>query len=217
GKIGLKQYVRFCRTQKEALQHSKYTLPHSVQLTQEKVIEYLQMIKPGSTVPPEHITIRSRHLKELIVLHMLYQVLRSHICRSVMKKLLGEPLDRPAPDISTQAFSIRDMYELPNTSSLDQLELARMNECFLSARTQALDSTNVLANLLQIAYVCKFNLYCLGPTAIFAIKELMVVHAGMAKHTNHYTRWNCHKRLANIFEILRTLRYWSPALNMFVA
>ncbi|ORX71261.1 hypothetical protein DL89DRAFT_321639 [Linderina pennispora] len=132
GKISLKQY------------HSKYTLPHSVQLTQEKVIEYLQMIK-------------SR-------------------------------ID------SLSAYA--DMYDLPNTSSLDQLELARMNECFLSARTQALDSTNVLANLLQIAYVCKFNLYCLGPTAIFAIEELMI---------------------RNIFEILRTLRYWSPALNLFVA
>ncbi|KAJ1948676.1 hypothetical protein FBU59_001482 [Linderina macrospora] len=217
GKIGLKQYVRFCRAQKVSLQRTKYTLPESTKLTQEKVVEYLQMIKPGSNVPHEHISTRARHLKELIALYIMFQVLRSRVCRSVLKKMLGEDLNSLPPDISTQAFSIRDMYDLPSASSFDQLELARMNEYFLSVRSQALDSANVLANLLQIAYTCKFNLYCLGPLVIFGIEELLIAHVSMAKHTNHYIRWNSHKRLANILEMLRTLRYWSPALNLFVA
>ncbi|KAJ1948823.1 hypothetical protein EC988_005015 [Linderina pennispora] len=153
----------------------------------------------------------------MTVLLLLYHTSMIRANRFVMKAMLGEPLSAPAPNVETQVFGIRDLYDSTTSPKQVRDSIGHMNFYFHGCRIQAVKSANSLCHLVQAAYACKFNFYTLGSPIIFSIFELMVVHISFLRSRDSDIGWRAKSRLANIFNILRMLRHWAPALHTFVA
>ncbi|KAJ2810960.1 hypothetical protein FBU31_007873, partial [Coemansia sp. 'formosensis'] len=62
-----------------------------------------------------------------------------------------------------------------------------------------------------------FNFYTLGSMVVFSICDLLVMNISSIKNRDPIIAWRAKSKLSNVFNILRLLRHWAPALNMFVA
>lgn len=210
--LSLVDFLRDLTVFKEHMRSWRYTLPSELVLDQRMMSEYQDLIRSGSTATWQDIDLRASKLKDVIVLLMTYHMFLVRANRFALKLMLDEPLDRPPPDILTEAFAIRDLYDTTRESK----GLGHLNFFFQGCRIEAIRSSNALCSLTQAANACKFNFYTLGPPIIFAVFELLVVSVGLLKNRDGEIRWRAKGRLSNVFNILRRLRHWAPALHMFV-
>ncbi|KAJ2890766.1 hypothetical protein GGI21_006064, partial [Coemansia aciculifera] len=181
------------------------------------VAGYLDSIRAESQTSPDEIDLRAARLKDAIILLMTYHSFIIRANRFAMKAMLGEPLDMPPPDVSTAAFHIRDLFDSTTSPQEVKEYLGDMNLTFHVCRVDALKAADALCSLIQAIYACKFNFYTLGSTVIFCISDLLVTDISLLKNHDVNVAWRAKSRLTNVFNILRILRHWAPALNMFVA
>ncbi|KAJ1963375.1 hypothetical protein GGI12_002094 [Dipsacomyces acuminosporus] len=217
GTIGLIQLLKGLWVFRERMRIWRYSLPQRIALNAEKVSEYLDTIKLESSASPRDIDLQASHLKDTTMLLLVYHMFLIRVNRFAMKMMLGEPLNLPPPDISTAAFGIRDLYDSAKSPKIVTDNLGMMNIYFHICRIQALESTNSLCNIVQAAYSCKFNFYTLGSPFIFSIYELLVTYVSFLRSHDKNIAWRSKSRLSNVFNILRMLRHWAPALHIFVA
>ncbi|KAJ1880766.1 hypothetical protein H4R99_005047 [Coemansia sp. RSA 1722] len=217
GNTGLGQLLKGLWVYKERMRMWRYSLPPELVLDNTMVDQYLDIINPASPATQREIDIRSSRLKDIIMLLMTYHTFVVRANRYVMKMMLGEPLNVPAPDVSTMGFGIRDLYDSKTSPQMVQEGLGHMNMYFHGCRIQAIKSANALCSIIQAAYACRFNFYTLGSPIIFTVFELLVVYISFLHNHDANIVWRSKARLSNIFNILRMLRHWAPALHMFVA
>ncbi|KAJ2411213.1 hypothetical protein GGI10_004379, partial [Coemansia sp. RSA 2530] len=217
GQIGFDKLLKGLWAFKERMRAWRYSLPADLVVDNSMVAGYLDAIRVESQASSDEIDLRAARLKDAIVLFLTYHSFIIRANRFVMKAMLGEPLDLPPPDISTAAFNIRDLYDSTAPSQAVKASLGDMNFAFHGCRTQALESGNALCNIVQAAYMCKFNFYTLGSTVVFSISDLLAMNIGLLKNRDANIVWRAKSKLSNVFNILRLLRHWAPALNMFVS
>ncbi|KAJ2853348.1 hypothetical protein J3B02_003186, partial [Coemansia erecta] len=111
GQIGLGQLLKGLWVYKERMRMWRYSLPAELVLDNAMVDGYLDTINPRSSATQREIDLRSSRLKDIIMLLMTYHTFVVRANRYVMKMMLGEPLNVPAPDVSTMGFGIRDLYD----------------------------------------------------------------------------------------------------------
>ncbi|KAJ2028897.1 hypothetical protein IW146_006364 [Coemansia sp. RSA 922] len=217
GQIGFDKLLKGLWAFKERMRVWRYSLPKELVVDNSMVAGYLDAIRAESPASPDDIDLRAARLKEAIVLLLTYHSFIIRANRFVMKAMLGEPLDMPPPDVSTAAFNIRDLYDSTASPQAVTESLGDMNLAFHGCRSQSLESGNALCNIIQAAYACKFNFYTLGSMVVFSICDLLVINTSSVKHRDANIAWRAKSKLSNVFNILRLLRHWAPALNMFVA
>ncbi|KAJ2722760.1 hypothetical protein GGI07_003088 [Coemansia sp. Benny D115] len=217
GEIGLSQLLKGLWVYKERMRMWRYSLPADLILDSTMVEEYLKAIRPGSEATARDIDLHASRLKEVLMLLMTYHTFVVRANRCVMKMMLGEPLNVPAPDVNTMAFGIRDLYDSKDSPAVVTEGLGHMNMYFHGCRIQAVKSANALCSILQAAYSCRFNFYTLGSHVVFTIFELLVVYLSFLRNCDANIVWRSKARLSNVFNILRMLRHWAPALHIFVA
>ncbi|KAJ2822767.1 hypothetical protein FBU31_004490, partial [Coemansia sp. 'formosensis'] len=217
GQIGFDKQLKGLWAFKERMRVWRYSLPTNLVVDSNMVSGYLDAIRAESPASPDEIDLRAARLKEAIVLFLTYHSFIIRANRFAMKAMLGEPLDMPPPDVSTAAFNIRDLYDSTSSPQAVEGSLGDMNLTFHGCRTQALESGNALCNIIQAAYTCKFNFYTLGSMVVFSICDLLVMNISSIKNRDPIIAWRAKSKLSNVFNILRLLRHWAPALNMFVA
>ncbi|KAJ1723977.1 hypothetical protein LPJ53_001733 [Coemansia erecta] len=217
GQAGLGQLLKGLWVYKERMRMWRYSLPPELVLDTAMVDGYLEAIRPASSTSQREIDLRASRLKEVIMLLMTYHTFVVRANRYVMKTMLGEPVDVPAPDVATGAFGIRDLYDCPSPPAMVREGLGHMNMYFHGCRIQAIKSANALCSIVQAAYACRFNFYTLGSPIIFTIFELLIVYTSFLRNRDANIAWRAKARLSNVFNILRMLRHWAPALHIFVA
>ncbi|KAI8320730.1 hypothetical protein GQ54DRAFT_207227 [Martensiomyces pterosporus] len=217
GKIGLGQLLKSLWVYRERMRMWRYSLPPDLVLDAEKVAAYLDIIRPDSSASHRDIDLKASHLKDVIMLLLTYHTFLIRANRFVMKMMLGEQLNAPPPDVKTAAFGIRDLYDSKKPPKIVADDLGHMNMYFHGCRIQAIKSANSLCNIVQVAYSCKFNFYTLGSPIVFTIFELLVVYVSFLRNRDRNIVWISKSRLSNVFNILRMLRHWAPALHIFVA
>ncbi|KAI9505526.1 hypothetical protein BX070DRAFT_220244 [Coemansia spiralis] len=217
GEIGLEHILKGLWAFKERMRVWRYSLPPELVLDNGLVSEYLEVISPSSTASHRDIDIKASQLKDIIMMLMIYHTFLARANRYVMKMMLGERIDLPPPDINTAAFGIRDLYDCTTSPQIVAEGLGHMNMYFHGCRIQAIKSANALCSLVQAAYMCKFNFYTLGSTKVFTIFEILVVYLSFLRNRDKNIAWRSKSRLSNVFNILRMLRHWAPALHLFVA
>ncbi|KAJ2214014.1 hypothetical protein EV179_003369 [Coemansia sp. RSA 487] len=214
---GLEQILKGLWIFKERMRAWRYSLPPDLVLDNGMVSEYVEAISSSSTMSPRDIDIRASQLKDIIMMLMLYHTFLVRANRYVMKMMLGERIDLPPPDVNTAAFGIRDLYDCATLPPAVSEGLGYMNMYFHGCRIQAITSANALCSLVQAAYTCKFNFYTLGSPIIFTMFEILVTYVSFLRNCDGNITWRAKSRLSNVFNILRMLRHWAPALNLFVA
>ncbi|KAI7833535.1 hypothetical protein BX661DRAFT_178574 [Kickxella alabastrina] len=217
GKIEIGQLLKGLWVYKERMRMWRYSLPPELILDSKMVDGYLAVIRPDSSATPREIDLRASRLKDIIMLLLTYHTFIVRANRFVMKMMLGEPLDVPAPDVTTMSFGIRDLYDSKSSPGTVTEALGHMNMYFHGCRIQAIKSANALCSIIQAAYSCRFNFYTLGSPIIFTIFELLVVYISFLRNCDPMINWRSKARLSNVFNILRMLRHWAPALHMFVS
>ncbi|KAJ2730516.1 hypothetical protein IW152_005182 [Coemansia sp. BCRC 34962] len=217
GLVGFDKLLKGLWAFKERMRAWRYSLPADLVVDNSMVAGYLDAIRAESQASPDEIDLKAARLKDAIVLFLTYHSFIIRANRFVMKAMLGEPLDLPPPDISTAAFNIRDLYDSTTPSQVVEASLGDMNFAFHGCRTQALESGNALCNIVQAVYMCRFNFYTLGSTVVFSISDLLAMNISLLKNRDANIAWRAKSKLSNVFNILRLLRHWAPALNMFVA
>ncbi|KAJ2553612.1 hypothetical protein EV175_002879 [Coemansia sp. RSA 1933] len=214
---GLENILKGLWIFKERMRAWRNSLPSDLVLDNGLVSEYLEAISPSSTASPRDIDVMASQLKDIIMMLMLYHTFLVRANRYVMKLMLGERIDLPPPDVSTAAFGIRDLYDCTTLPPMVSGGLGFMNMYFHGCRIQAITSANALCSLVQAAYACKFNFYTIGSPIIFTMFEVLVTYVSFLRSRDDSIRWRAKSRLSNVFNILRMLRHWAPALNLFVA
>ncbi|KAJ1899085.1 hypothetical protein LPJ81_004209 [Coemansia sp. IMI 209127] len=214
---GLEQILKGLWIFKERMRAWRHSLPSDLVLGNGLVSKYIDAISPSSTASPRDIDIMASQLKDIIMTLMLYHTFLARANRYVMKMMLGERIDLPPPNVSTAAFGIRDLYDCTTLPPMVAEGLGYMNMYFHGCRIQAISSANALCSLVQAAYACKFNLYTLGSPIIFTMFEVLVTYVSFLRNRDENINWRAKSRLSNVFNILRMLRHWAPALNLFVA
>ncbi|KAJ2584267.1 hypothetical protein GGH95_000495, partial [Coemansia sp. RSA 1836] len=217
GQIGVGKLLNSLWTFKERMQIWRNALPSELVVNNRMVAGYLDSIRAESQMSPAEIDLRAARLKDAIILFMTYHSFIIRANRFAMKAMLGEPLDMPPPDVSTAAFNIRDLFDSTASPQAVREYIGDMNLTFHVCRVDALKSADALCNLVQAVYACKFNFYTLGSTVVFSICDLLVTDISLLKNRDVNIAWRAKSRLTNVFNILRILRHWAPALNMFVA
>ncbi|KAJ2522248.1 hypothetical protein H4217_000891 [Coemansia sp. RSA 1939] len=215
--VGLEQVLKGLWIFKERMRVWRYSLPSALVLDNGLVAEYIEAISPSSTASRRDIDIKASQLKDIIMMLMMYHTFLVRANRYVMKMMAGEPIDLPPPDVSTSAFGIRDLYDCTSLPQIVSEGLGYMNMYFHGCRIQAITSANALCSLVQAAYACKFNFYTLGSPIIFTMYEVLVTYVSFLRNCDENITWRAKSRLSNVFNILRMLRHWAPALNLFVA
>ncbi|KAJ1778283.1 hypothetical protein LPJ77_002308 [Coemansia sp. RSA 2523] len=217
GEIGLCELLRALWTFREHMHVWRASLPANMVLDNTLVAEYLAAIHPDSAATPQEIDLKASHLKDMITLLLAYHSFLVRANRFVMKMMLGEPLNVPPPDVSTLAFALRDLYDAKSAPQAVTDSLGYMNMYFHGCRIQAVKSANALCSIAQAAYSCKFNFYTLGSQIVFAMCDILAVYVSFLGNHDQNIAWRSKSRLSNVFNILRMLRHWAPALHMFVA
>ncbi|KAJ1849597.1 hypothetical protein LPJ73_003698, partial [Coemansia sp. RSA 2703] len=189
-------------------------LPAALVLDGDMVAAYQLAIRPGSAASVREIDLRAARVKEAVGLLLVYHTFVVRANRLVMKRLLGERMG-PAPDVVTGAFGVRDLYDCPEVAGTEGLGVLNMR--FHGCRLQAAESASALCSLVQAFYACRFNLYTLGSPVVFAACELLAVSASALRNRDAHMAWRAKARLSNVFNVLRMLRHWAPALHVFVA
>ncbi|KAJ2401394.1 hypothetical protein GGI23_001427 [Coemansia sp. RSA 2559] len=214
---GLEQMLKGLWIFKERMRAWRHSLPSDLVLDNGLVSKYIDAISPSSTASPRDIDIMASQLKDIIMTLMLYHTFLARANRYVMKMMLGERIDLPPPNVNTAAFGIRDLYDCTTLPPMVSEGLGYMNMYFHGCRIQAISSANALCSLVQAAYACKFNFYTLGSPIIFTMFEVLVTYVSFLRNRDENINWRAKSRLSNVFNILRMLRHWAPALNLFVA
>ncbi|KAJ2158852.1 hypothetical protein GGF46_003471 [Coemansia sp. RSA 552] len=217
GDIGLCQLLKGLWAFREHMHVWRNSLPSDMVLDGGLVAEYLEAIKPSSPASPREIDLKASRLKDIIMILLTYHTFLIRANRFVMKMMLGEPLNVPPPDASTLAFAIRDLYDAKAAPAIVKESMGYMNMYFHGCRIQAVKSANALCSIVQAAYSCKFNFYTLGSQTIFTMFEVLVVYVSFLGNCDENIAWRSKSRLSNVFNILRMLRHWAPALHIFVA
>ncbi|KAJ2745734.1 hypothetical protein GGI20_001958, partial [Coemansia sp. BCRC 34301] len=217
GLVRVEKLLKSLWTFKERMRMWRNALPAELVVDNRMVAGYLDSIRAESQSSPDEIDLRAARLKDAIILFMTYHSFIIRANRFAMKAMLGEPLDMPPPDVSTAAFNIRDLFDSTASPQAVKEYLGDMNLTFHVCRVDALKSADALCNLVQAVYACKFNFYTLGSTVVFSICDLLVTDISLLKNRDVNIAWRAKSRLTNVFNILRILRHWAPALNMFVA
>ncbi|KAJ2450044.1 hypothetical protein EV183_004540 [Coemansia sp. RSA 2336] len=217
GKVDLCRLLKGLWAFRERMDVWRNSLPPSMVLDHSLVADYLETIKPESSATSREIDLKASHLKDVIMLLLAYHTFLVRANRFVMKMMLGEPLDVPPPDISTLAFALRDLYDSKTSPPVVAESIGYMNMYFHGCRIQAIKSANALCSIAQAAYLCKFNFYTLGSQIVFTMLEILVVYVSFLGNYDENIAWRSKSRLSNVFNILRMLRHWAPALHVFVA
>ncbi|KAJ2348678.1 hypothetical protein GGF43_004527, partial [Coemansia sp. RSA 2618] len=217
GEIGLCQLLKGLWAFRERMHVWRNSLPSTMVLDSNLVADYLEAIKPKSPATQQEIDLKASHLKDVIMLLLTYHTFLVRANRFVMKMMLGEPLNVPPPDVSTLAFALRDLYDSKSSPPVVTDSLGYMNMYFHGCRIQAIKSANALCSIAQAAYSCKFNFYTLGSQIVFTMFEILVVYVSFLGNHDENIAWRSKSRLSNVFNILRMLRHWAPALHMFVS
>ncbi|KAJ2846370.1 hypothetical protein IWW36_004386 [Coemansia brasiliensis] len=217
GKIGLCRLLKGLWAFRERMDVWRNSLPPTMVLDHKLVADYLETIKPESSATSREIDLKASHLKDVIMLLLAYHTFLVRANRFVMKMMLGEPLNVPPPDVSTLAFALRDLYDSKTSPPVVTESIGYMNMYFHGCRIQAIKSANALCSIAQAAYLCKFNFYTLGSQIVFTMLEILVVYVSFLGNYDENIAWRSKSRLSNVFNILRMLRHWAPALHVFVA
>ncbi|KAJ2798358.1 hypothetical protein H4R20_004854 [Coemansia guatemalensis] len=217
GEIGLSQLLKGLWAFREHMDAWRNSLPPEMILDNKLVSDYLATVKPGSAATLREIDLKASRLKDVITMLLAYHTFLVRANRFVMKMMLGEPLDTPPPDVGTMGFAIRDLYDSQSSPKIVTEGLGYMNMYFHGCRIQAVKSANALCSIVQAAYSCKFNFYTLGTQMVFTMFEVLVVYVSFLGNHDENIAWRSKSRLSNVFNILRMLRHWAPALHIFVA
>ncbi|KAJ2076693.1 hypothetical protein H4R24_005556 [Coemansia sp. RSA 988] len=217
GEIGLCQLLKGLWAFREHMDAWRNSLPSEMILDNKLVSDYLATINPGSAATLREIDLKASRLKDVIMMLLAYHTFLVRANRFVMKMMLGEPLDTPPPDVGTMGFAIRDLYDSQSSPKVVTEGLGYMNMYFHGCRIQAVKSANALCSIVQAAYSCKFNFYTLGSQMVFTIFEILIVYVSFLGNHDENIAWRSKSRLSNVFNILRMLRHWAPALHIFVA
>ncbi|PIA14975.1 hypothetical protein COEREDRAFT_82391 [Coemansia reversa NRRL 1564] len=217
GEIELCQLLKGLWAFREHMDVWRNSLPPEMILDNKLVSDYLETINPESAATFREIDLKASRLKDVIMMLLAYHTFLVRANRFVMKMMLGEPLDTPPPDVGTMGFAIRDLYDSQSSPKVVTEGLGYMNIYFHGCRIQAIKSANALCSIVQAAYSCKFNFYTLGSQMIFTIFEILVVYVSFLGNHDENIAWRSKSRLSNVFNILRMLRHWAPALHIFVA